>query len=111
MDLRLAQRLSKHERYQFLDLEGKAKPRPNQIRNYVALKEREKRYSPESRTVGLFIDGRLDATSSNRANGLDFLAKKALDRGATVLVARMGAGKRIRLFIDEEEMDDGAESR
>jgi hypothetical protein len=92
-----AQILDKHERYQFLDLEGSVTPRPNQIRNYVALKTKEGRWSSKRKTVGLFIDGRLDATSSDRSS-LDLVAKKRLDEGATVLVARMGAGKKNQII-------------
>lgn len=105
MDPELAERLDRHERYQFLGLEGNDRPRLNQLRNYAALKIKEKAYSPGSRTVGLFIDGELDATSSERGS-LDLIAKIKLDRGSTVLVACMGAGKRIKLFIDEEGMDE-----
>ena len=50
MDPGLAQRLSKHEKYQFLALEGNDRPRPNQIRNYAALKIRGEGSSSKRKT-------------------------------------------------------------
>ena len=101
MDLRLAQRLNENERYQFLNGVTEVELRPNQLRNYVALKRIG---DPVIPSYNVFVDGEWKGCSSDR-QGAEWQAEGALGHGSIVLVAWGGAGKKIKLFIDEEDRD------